>query len=331
MYIRMYELCNFNILLISYLHLKIFNKKEISYFDITKIGISCIIGGLTHYYFFVYLLVIYLGYNIKCLKKKQYKNLKKYNLGMFIAGVIYLLIFPYSINHVLFGYRGVEQKITVEQLIKNAGTYISILNKELYRGVFLLILILTTIISKLKTKKTSCRNKKVLNVLFYPAIIYLIVVIINSPYQELRYIIPIYSVLTIVGIWYLHKCVKLISNSKTTMFFVIFTCFLLIYCQGLINRPIEYTYSNYKGIVQNIENARSIPCIYIFNTENNRFLDDIYLFTIVENSYIMEPKDVNNLQEICKEINLQNGMLVFINEGIRRRRSFTGNKRKAKF
>ena len=105
-YIRMYALSTLNILITTYLHLKLLDKNEIDYKLLVLIGISALVGSLTHYYYLFYLGMIFIMFAIKYIKEKRYKELIAYVVTMCIAGVISLIIFPYSIKHLFFGYRG---------------------------------------------------------------------------------------------------------------------------------------------------------------------------------------------------------------------------------
>ncbi len=152
-YIRMYALSMLNILIITFLHIKLLQSKETNWKLLIGIGVSALIGSLTHYYYLFYLAMLYIifvikyikekRYNketnwklligigvsaligslthyyylfylamlyiifvIKYIKEKRYKELGYYTLTMIGAGILSLIIFPYSIQHMFFGYRG---------------------------------------------------------------------------------------------------------------------------------------------------------------------------------------------------------------------------------
>ena len=108
MYIRMYELANFNILLLVYTQLNLIEKVELRFKDCIPVIIALLLGGLAHYYFFIFAFVIYIMYAIKCIKEKKFKNLGIFTGAMVVAAIIFLLIFPFAINHVLFSYIGLS-------------------------------------------------------------------------------------------------------------------------------------------------------------------------------------------------------------------------------
>lgn len=307
LYIRMYELCNLNILISTFLHLKIYNKEKLKISYAILITICLILGGLTHYYYFIYVFMLATIYIIKCIKEKKYKNLGLYLAGIIISACIYLLIFPYAISHMFFGYRGIGTKVNV---LKNLFGYIWIINKEFFN--YLLPLTLAVIIiSCLRKKKRKLNLNKKIFLLLIPILIYLIVVILKAPYVEARYIMPIYSVL-IISIIYLTKTyLKKAWDNKSTLFITTLLFLLIIYSPMVTRTKLEYTYTKYNNIAKKIE-EKNLPITYVLNTNKNRFLDDLYLFTLVDSSIIL---DYNNLQESVLK-NQQEDFILICNEGV---------------
>ena len=64
-YIRMYALSTLNVLIITYLHLILLEKKEIDYKLLIFIGVSALAGSLTHYYYLFYLAMMFIMFAIK--------------------------------------------------------------------------------------------------------------------------------------------------------------------------------------------------------------------------------------------------------------------------
>ncbi len=307
LYIRMYELCNLNILIITYLHLKIYNKEKLKISYIVLITIFLILGGLTHYYYFIYVFTLAIIYITKCIKTKKYRNLGIYIAGIIIAAGVYLLIFPYAISHILFGYRGVGTSVNI---LNNFVGYIWIINKELFN--YLLPLALAILVfACLNKKKRKINLNKEIYLLLIPSLIYLIVVTLKAPYVEARYIMPIYSVIIISSIYLTKTYLKKAWDNKSTLFITTLLLLLIIYSPLLTRTKLEYTYTKYNSIAKNIK-EKNLPIIYVFNTSKNRFLDDLYLFTLVDSSIVL---DYNNLQEEVLK-NQQEDFILICNEGV---------------
>ncbi len=307
LYIRMYELCNLNILIITYLHLKIYNKEKLKISYIVLITIFLILGGLTHYYYFIYVFTLAIIYITKCIKTKKYRNLGIYIAGIIIAAGVYLLIFPYAISHILFGYRGVGTSVNI---LNNFVGYIWIINKELFN--YLLPLALAILVfACLNKKKRKINLNKEIYLLLIPSLIYLIVVTLKAPYVEARYIMPIYSVIIISSIYLTKTYLKKAWDNKSTLFITTLLLLLIIYSPLLTRTKLEYTYTKYNSIAKNIK-EKNLPIIYVFNTSKNRFLDDLYLFTLVDSSIVL---DYNNLQEEVLK-NQQEDFILICNQGV---------------
>ncbi|MDO4382143.1 MAG: hypothetical protein Q4C39_03655 [Clostridia bacterium] len=301
LYIRMYELCNLNILIITFLHMKIYNKEKIRPINIFLISTFMILGGLTHYYFFIYAFVLYLIYTVKCIKQKNYKNLMIYNIGIFISSVIYILIFPYAISHIFFSYRGVTVEVDVK---KNIVGYCKKINQEFFNGLLPFIIILTGIIA-IKPKKSDIKMNGEMVLLVTPILIYLLTIVLKAPYIETRYIIPIYSSMIIAIAYCLREFVRKRASCKHTLFIISIIFFTIIYSPFVKNTKIEYIYSQYNNIAE-----KNLPIIYVFNTKENRILDDLYLFTLVDKSIII---DVENYDKIEKT---ESNFILICNNGV---------------
>lgn len=157
-YIRMYALATLNIVITTYLHLKLLDTKGINYKLLTAIGISALVGSLTHYYYLFYLAILFIMFVIKYIKEKDYKSLLKYIVTMLLAGVISLIIFPYSIQHMFLGYRGqgaINNLTNISKFLSNICLYLLKINVYAFNNVLIIILgiIIYTKLKKVKIEK----------------------------------------------------------------------------------------------------------------------------------------------------------------------------------
>ena len=79
---------------------------------------------------------------------------------------------------------------------------------------------------------------------------------------------------------------------------------------------VEVLYKDKKEIVSKLKNELNLPTIYFAHSKGFRFLDDILLFANLDNSYIYYGVKFNeeDIREVFKNQNTQNGIIVFINE-----------------
>ncbi len=101
-YIRMYALLALEVTITAYLHIKLLESEKVNPKLLIAIGVCSLAGLLTHYYYIFYLAFVYLMFAIKYIKEKNIKKLIYYTLTMLIAGIAFLVIFPYSIQHIFF-------------------------------------------------------------------------------------------------------------------------------------------------------------------------------------------------------------------------------------
>ena len=178
-YIRMYELANLFVLISTYIHMNLYEKKELEFKDLITVLIVTILSSLTHYYTLIYIGVLFIIFVMKYIKNKKYKNLIKYIATFVIAAGISLAIFPYSLNHIFNGYRGVGATgsfIDFKALKKDIIIYLEILGKNLFGKKEIAIsiislLIILTICSIIRQKSKNyknniniqnCKNKNIL-------------------------------------------------------------------------------------------------------------------------------------------------------------------------
>lgn len=301
MYIRMYELASLNILIITYLHIKNYDKEVLNLKELSIMGIAVVIGFLTHYYYIIFLVGLYIIYMFKYIKNKNYKAALRYTICLIISGIISLIIFPYAISHIFLSYRGQEAQgslLSSDKWFIDIANYLNIIdNKVFSNNIIIIFAIIFIFRKKIKTEKKVW-------LLIMPTVLYLILVAKISPYKEIRYIMPICICIMIITIYLLNKCIK----SQ------ILICAILLICI-LIPNELEYTYRKYEYIVEKIEDEHNLPAIYIFNLNENRFLDDIYLFTLIDRSYIMNYNDFSEekLKSVLNEVDISNGIILFTN------------------
>ena len=164
--IRMYSLSTLNILITTFLHIKLLKSNKINIKLLIAIGISVLAGVLTHYYYLFFLAILYLIFLIKYIKEKQLKTLFYYTLTMIVAGITSLIIFPYSLQHMFFGYRGqgvMTNLSNLHEIIPSLISQIENLNYYVFNGimpVIIIIIILLLICNKIQKKSNFKIDKE---------------------------------------------------------------------------------------------------------------------------------------------------------------------------
>lgn len=312
MYIRMYELANLMVLITTYAHIKLLEKEDLKFLNLLFLSIALILGGLTHYYFFIYAIGLYLVFSFKWIKNKKYMNWIKYTIAIVVSAIIYILIWPHAINHVFFGYRGIESNVNgLEAFFNSLAVYLFvIINRGIFNYMILFILLAVWIICK-KGKKRNEEQENGISFLVVPVVLYLLAVAKNSPYIEIRYIIPIYSAITIIYIALVKQVIQKYWDDKQACIITFCILMVVLISPILTNTKLEMTYTKYNNIAKRVEES-NLPIVYVFNTNNNRILDDIYLLTLTDKSIVLDDKT-----EFLETIKEQNSSFILIcNEGV---------------
>ena len=323
-YIRMYALSTLNIVITTYLHMLLLEKDKTDYKLLFFIGLVALAGSLTHYYYLFFLAMMFIMFTIKYIKEKRYKELTAYIITMCIAGVLSLIIFPYSIKHMFFGYRGqgaISNLTNIGQFLTNISLYINKINRHAFNGLLFIILIaILGIVIWKKAKKQKIKFEKNIYIKYIaiPTAFYSIIVAIASPWIELRYIMPVCGLIFVLTIYLLYTMISntMVEEKKLNKIMIVI-CVIILITPILFKMEPEEQFLDKKEIVEKLQNELNVPTIYMFNSSQNRFLDDILLFSVLDESYIA--KDVEctdeNIQNILKGKDLSNGLVVFINGG----------------
>lgn len=321
-YIRMYALATFNILLTTFLHMKLLECEKIQIKLLIPIALSVLVGVLTHYYYLFYLVMLYLVMAIHYSKKKQYKPLIYYSLSMVVAGILSLIIFPYSIKHMFFGYRGqgvINNLMDIPNFLTHIARYIYRMDEYVFHHLFAIIVIMIILAFIISKKKKSQKEKvnPFLKVMVLPTLSYFILVAVASPWIELRYIMPISNLLFLLAIYSLYCLLHRILEEKKANLVLAILLVSIFIAPLVFHIEPEVMYSDKKEIVKTLSQEKNVPTIYFFHSNNNRFLDDILLFATVDNSYVAKDVDCTEetVQAILKDKNIENGIVLFINEG----------------
>ena len=315
-YIRMYALSTLNIVITTYLHLKLLDKKENNYKLLLAIGIFALTGSLTHYYYLFYLAMLFIMFVIKYLKEKKYKELGKYIGIIALAGIISLIIFPYSIQHMFFGYRGqgvISNFTNISNFIISICEYIFITNVYAFNNtLFILLIFIFGVLIYKKAKKIKIIEKnKYVKYIIFPTFFYAILVAIASPFIELRYMMPVCNLIFVLVLYTVIALLKNITKEKLLNKIIIVVYFLILIMPFVSNKIInlamgekfrseqETSYSSKTEIAQKLRSETNLPIDIISNFANVS-IEDILLYI---KDFQLEPEVMySNKHDILKII-----------------------------
>ena len=176
LFLRMYQMLIFFSILSLYIHLKIINNDfEIDKKIRNELIIVTVLGFLTQYYFCIFQLFEFIILIIMLIKNKKYNTLKKYIKYTIISAIIGILIFPASIYHIFFSYRGTKADIT-SNFLERIILYFNELSYS-FSLVPIILAILFLIILAIEIKQRDVKNI----FLALPAILYFLVICKIAP------------------------------------------------------------------------------------------------------------------------------------------------------
>ena len=321
-YIRMYTLSTLTILVTTYLHMRWWENKSTK--CLVAIGISVLAGILTHYYYLFFMASLYVLFVIKLRKERKW--IGYYTVTVLLAGLLSLMIFPYSIQHMFFGYRGqgvINSLKNVPELFGSFWVHIGNLNYYAFNGLLgcIAIALVGIILYKKIDRKSDVaftkREKELLQILYVPAIFYFLMAAMGSPWRVLRYIVPVCGLLFVIVIYCLYKQLRTVVSEKMSyiLFMILFGLMIITPC--IFHMEPELLYRDRKEIVQTVTDKHDIPTIYFYQPQGCSFLDDILLFSILDESYIAKdtPCTTENIKGILQNKDTSQGIFVLINKG----------------
>lgn len=317
MYVRMYQLLILNILILIYWHIVKSNKQELNIKDLLPLYIMVIIGFLTHYYYAIIAVILYIMYITKYIKMKKYKNAMNYTLILGASALTSLLIFPYAIIHIFFGYRGrevIENSTHIFSILHSLTENAKIINKELFNGYMHIIVGIIAILSicmliiKIKKHKKEAKQidkSETINYVAIPMIVYLFIAITVSPYNDLRYIMPAIPILFCSLLYFMRYILQNIVTKRNA--FIIILIMTILFSVTTIPKLSDnsYSYKKYEKVTKYIEdNLSDNSWIYIYKDvpiQENKMMVIYPALLTAKETYIIKDKDVC-VEEIKKAL-----------------------------
>ena len=285
LFIRMYVLLMAFVLFESWYLLRLYDRllvsEEMSVKKIRKtygsMMLLTVAGALTHYYFLVYLCLISVLFVFGLFIHKKYRDIFRFIGTMALSGIFYIIIWPASLEHLFFKYRGRE---AVYKFIKGSTLFGEVtamlrsFNERMFKGWLPLIIVTLTIVTVVlfvkKKIKSDCVKKGILYSL--PALIYFFGISKASPFVTIRYISPVAAIIfTLVVVWAKVLIGKMCLDGKKKQFGYILLCLcMFMTCFYFQQKPVKEAYFlEEKKIVDRIIADDTDYCVYVTGDEYN--------------------------------------------------------------
>lgn len=257
MFQRMYMMLTFFTTAFLYLNLFIV-KSEYKVNKKTQIllAITAILGFLTQYFFAIYAALVAIVMIVLFIKNKETKELFKYIRTLVISAVIGIVLFPFSIDHMLNS----DRKIGGFQSTNYADRVLTYFNMILrYFGSkweIMLALFAIALLAILIKRKTE---RGITAVIIFPTIIYIMLVAKLAEFLELRYVM---NILPIVAIMIMMAIGSIFENKKYNIMLATVALILLVGYGFLTEKPL-YLYKDYNKYIDISKKYSNDDLVYV--------------------------------------------------------------------
>ncbi len=323
LYIRMYSLAALNILVTVYLHILLYENNDRPLKYMIGIGIVALVGSLTHYFYLYFIFALFVLFVMAYIEKNQFKNIGMYVITLVVAAGLSLLIFPHSLNHMFFGYRG--QGVISNLLDPSKYTSIfpflgeiavSVFNYMLFAILGLIVLVHFHKRMREKFGHVCDSSRHVFIIVGFPTLFYYIITAISSPWIELRYMLPICVLIFVTIMCYLYRLLATMTRESVRNGIMIMLSCVMLVTPGMTEIKPAPMFDDRREAVEYIEANTDKPAFYFFDSNNNRFLDDIMMFSMIDKSYIARDIGANpqNIAKAFEGVDASGGVIVFVSE-----------------
>ncbi len=321
---RMYQMLIFFVLALSYINLKIIKQD----FNIDKntrnnLMLTVVLGFLTQYYFCIYAAIEFLILMIFGFKSKNIEFIKKYLKYHIICALLGILIFPASIYHIFFSYRGMGGKIDsnfIDRIIlyfKEIGFAFSVPAMFLVLALVFCIMFFIfkkvkdikeeKVDEKIKENKKNLKYKRQIIFLVIPSILYFFIIAKIAPNMSessiIRYIamlLPIYSILFVIFLDYIFN--KVLDKKKVIVALLIITSAISIY--GIALKSPRFLYTEYEKAINIAKENSNKKYIYICDN-NFTYISSMPEFLIYKDHLIIN-ENVDGLDFLKEDEKIKN-------------------------
>ena len=319
---RMYMLLTFFVLLYFYLTLKIYkNDFKINKKMYFSLGITTILGFLTQYFFAVFAVFVFLIMLFKMIRTKKDKSIIiKYVVSHVLYAVIGVLLFVPCINHLLFSSRGISN-LSNGNYFTHLWDYIKLLSYAFSinenNNILVFFIILSFSISIIYLFKKS-KEKVIIALFTVPSILFFLISVKMTSFQELRYIMPI---IPFIAITFILSLDNLLENVENKNIIITLISVVLVVIGFMFSKPL-FLYSDYEKCLEIANNNQDKSFVYVYDNFFNHMQSlpemMIYKKTLIINmnndelQYIINDKNLNNENSfvLCIKNYLNNDVVI---------------------
>ncbi len=309
MFQRMYMMLTFFAMVYLYLNINIFkNSFEIDKKTKRKLTITVILGFLTQYYFCIYAALVAIISAICMIKNKKWDSLKRYVWCHVKAAIIGLILFPASIYHIFFSYRGAAGGVAEGSYLSRLQEYLKLIFYGFSIPEILGYITLGIIIAMFIRRIIIAKRKDIATLICLPIFLFVLVIAKIAPFINIRYISIVFPIIIIAVelgvVSSVKELIKTIKNNKIPQFIIKNASLIILVVialvssgYGLLKSNPEFLYTDYSKRIEIAEQYSNLKFVYIGQSPFNQ-LQDMEEFLRYDNSIIINTWQLDRLKEI---------------------------------
>ena len=278
LYFRMYAMETFFVLLTLWLHLYMKEKHwELRKWEWLRLDAIVLLGFMTHYYYILFMIPLFIV--TVCRMWGGEENRQKlwiYFRNMLCTGIVSLVIWPFSVYHIFFGYRGTEAmaNFNFHGILNKLALYGTIFAQAFFfDSTVVLVLVLFAMLvyciwrwGKYGEKLQNWQE------IVIPSIVYGIIVIKIAPAVSDRYVMCLFPIIGLLMAIVLTNIISVLMEGSKTHGIILLVGGIYVICSVCFTTP-NYLYlerkDNKLGIEE--EKRREMNCLMIADEDYRGF------------------------------------------------------------
>lgn len=297
-FFRMYVAAMFFVTGMAWMFIRVAKCEKMRVPDMAALFSFVALGALTHYYCILYAAIGYMAICTYLVKQGRRKDALFVSCHGTVAGIASLAVFPYMLGHVLLGYRGTEAignlaGLGMLERLSRIFSAAASLNRELFGGMMPLFFIFYLVACKRGSQKCHGLIGSGISCMAY-----IIIVAMASPYQDTRYLFPIYGVLLAISLASWQSMVRALHNVKTSAAL----CIVMAICASAVayvGGQWRYLYQSSDGPVEWAEKNGAARCVCLYPEDKKWHVHDGFRELAEYGSVMFLPAD--DLQKLETE------------------------------
>lgn len=297
--VRMYAMLGFFCLLLVYMHIQLY-ESDYSRKNQILLALTVMGGGLTHYYFYLFL-VLYGGLYFlwMIMKRENSKRISMYCLSIITGGTLAILIFPYMLYHIFGGYRGDDVKSQLFSTNFRFRDFILIMNQNMFNGMgwiilalFVISIMLFLLMKKEKREIRESKKRSMWLLMTGAGILYAVAMMKISISARTAYISPCYAVLELALYVAMIYVLQFIGEKRKTIFVVLLSWVFCALTVPDIWQQQKAEYEPIRRFKEGFEEFAGMDCIFVYDTWNNLFDNQLDLMAQEDEIYCLDATQI---------------------------------------